>query len=177
MNILRLTFKTALALSVITTLGAPSIAHAQAAKSVDDFTACRAITDPAERLACYDRDAATIVDAQEKGELLIIDQEKAEEIEKENFGFNMPSLPKFTLPKKDRSSETEIMTISEYKVRANGRYVFTMANGQVWEQIDGYVNRAPKGAGQTLNIRPASMGSFLAQINGRGAGLRVKRIQ
>lgn len=156
--------------------GATAVNAQDGSNDVSRLLSCKNIADATERLACYDRDAAIVEDAQDKGEIVVIDKDKAEEIKKERFGFRMPSLPNFG-GDDEPDEDTQVFIIKEYKVKANGRYTFYLANGQVWQHISGTVNRAPKGANQTLSIRNAAMGSFLAQINGKGPGLRVKRIE
>lgn len=140
--------------------------------------ACKTIASPEERLACYDEGVGRVEQAQSSGDLVAIDKESAQQIKRESFGFNIPSLPKIAFPKLgggDDIDETVVLTIERYKVSPRKKYTFYMANGQVWEQIDGEVRRKPRGKDQTLHIRPAALGSFIAQINGTGPGIRVRR--
>ena len=53
--------------------------------------ACRALTDSAARLACYDKAAATISDAINAKELVMIDKAKAAEVKRSLFGYSAPN--------------------------------------------------------------------------------------
>lgn len=145
---------------------------------LESLFACKTIENPEERLACYDEGVGRVEQAQSSGDLVAIDKQAAEQIKRESFGFNIPSLPKIAFPKlgsDDSLDETVILTIERYRVSARNKYTFYMDNGQVWEQVDGEVRRKPRGSNQTLHIRPAALGSFIAQINGKGSGIRVRR--
>ncbi len=53
----------------------------------------------------------------------------------------------------------------------------TLANGQVWKQIDSSPARWNKDGGNVAHIRRAFLGSFLMTINDEGAALRVRRVK
>ena len=60
--------------------------------------------------------------------------------------------------------------------RADGKYRFTLSDGQVWEQIDsdnvGSMKKFPMGA----EIKTAFLGSFLMKIE-NGKTIRVRRVK
>ncbi len=153
----------------------------QAPAVLDNLLECRKITDSAKRLACYDQDSQRVEDAQKSGELIAVDRETLELEQKKNFGLSMPSLPSLNLPDfglgQDGPENAVILTIAEYKIRPNGTVRFTMSDGQIWDTVSGRMNRVPRGKGQKLYIRNASLGSFLAQVNNTGPGLRVRRVK
>jgi hypothetical protein len=59
--------------------------------------------------------------------------------------------------------------------RPTGELVVTLANGQVWVQIESG-SRAQIGAGQTVRIDRASLGSYLL-VTPKGIATRVRRIK
>ena len=71
------------------------------AQSQDDPLApildCRAIEADAERLACFDAAAAALSGEVETGEVLAVTRQDVEAVERDSFGFNMPSLPRLSL--------------------------------------------------------------------------------
>ena len=61
-----------------------------------------------------------------------------------------------------------------------GKTRFFLANGQVWEQTSKDSIRVPKvrdGVPNTVEIRKASLGSFLMRVNGKGKATRVRRVR
>jgi len=57
---------------------------------------------------------------------------------------------------------------------------FYLDNGQVWDQQDTRRVRIPKdkaGRTNTVEIRKASLGSYLLRVNGEGAAIRVRRVR
>src|SRR4051812_10558553 len=52
---------------------------------------CRSIQDSAQRLACYDREAATVGQAINKKEIVLIDKARATEAKRSLFGFSIPN--------------------------------------------------------------------------------------
>jgi hypothetical protein len=53
--------------------------------------ACAEKTPDAVRLACYDQAVSALRTAQAQGEVTAIDKGQARQIERESFGFNLPS--------------------------------------------------------------------------------------
>jgi len=53
---------------------------------------CQNITDNNARLACYDKNIQNLTNAQSTGDLIVIDKESADNIERDSFGFNIPSI-------------------------------------------------------------------------------------
>lgn len=145
---------------------------------------CKNLTDNTARLACYDASVGRVEQAQETGELVAIDRKAAKKIKRESFGFNIPSLPKIGFPSFGNDDATDdvddvtVLNIKRTKKKARGDYYFYTDNGQIWEQVDGTgLRRAPRGDDHTLHIRKAAIGSFLAQVDGKGSGIRVRRIE
>lgn len=157
-------------------------ASAQAANSpLAAVYSCKTETDPTKRLACYDAAVGVLAVKEANQEIVAIDAVAAKEIQREAFGFSLPSLPKLGLPKFGGDGEKD--DIVELKVRSVSKsrdgIIITMENGQVWRGVNGRLNYIPKGD-LTARIKAASMGSYrLSLSNGkeRVRGLGVRRIE
>jgi len=60
--------------------------------------ACSAITDDKQRLACFDQEVKTVQAAEAKGSIVAVDNAQVQTLQREAFGFNIPSLPKIRIP-------------------------------------------------------------------------------
>lgn len=80
-------------------------------------------------------------------------------------------------PEKAKEEMPESITekVTSVGHRPTGELVVTLANGQVWLQIESG-SRAKVGAGQTVTIKKASLGSYLMVAPDRIA-TRVRRIK
>jgi hypothetical protein len=146
--------------------------------------ACAAIADPQARLACFDAEVASLKTAESEGQFAAVDANRAQQIQRESFGFYLPSLPQLGLPRFRRAAEggpaeesfdSQSMRIARLG-RFDGRDSFVMENGQVWVQIDTEKNRKAE-AGAAVTIRKASLGSFLMSVEAGGRAVRVRRAQ
>ena len=140
-------------------------------KSVID---CRSITDPVARLTCYDTNVSKLDEAQRKNELFVADKEQVRETQRGLFGL---SLPKIKIFGKGNDVE-EIREISALitSVRSGPRgWIFELDDGTVWGQTDSrYYGRSPK-PGQTLLVKIAAIGSYMAKVDS-GATFRAERL-
>lgn len=145
---------------------------AQFVKLVD----CRSITDSTARLACYDREVAAIEQAERDQEIVLFDKEQVKSARRTLFGLTLPTFDIF----KNAEGTGEGFTNIEAKIKqvnrnAIGKWIFTLDDGAQWVQIDSRELVSDPRPEQTIAIRRASMGSFLANVNGQIA-IRVRRI-
>lgn len=152
---------------------------AQENVSTDTIYACAEIQTDAERLACFDDAVAQFRAAEDAGEVATISKEELTELNRESFGFSLPSLPKTFLPKFGANNETKLDAISEpvksTSRLSSGKLRVTLENGQVWDQIDTkdiFVSR--KRGVEVAEIKRASLGSFKMKLDG-GRSFRVTR--
>lgn len=161
--------------------GAPHAASSQPQSQppamMRDLTACRAVTADAERLACFDKAAATIDQAATRGEVIMIDREQAQVAKRQAFGLSLPKLPSlFSGDAATATVDAVTGVIASARQDASGAWTVRLEDGQVWSQIDSGANfRDPK-PGMPVRIRKASLGSFLMVIDGQG-GIRARRLQ
>jgi len=147
---------------------------------LDQVYACAAIAEEAARLACYDGAVGRLREAQNSGNLVAVDRQQAETVEREAFGFSLPSLPRLFGNRGDGSAAPEVaemaLQIDRVSRRGDGTATFYMTNGQVWTQIDDANARNVRPGGQ-VTIRRATLGSFLMSVQAGGPALRVRRSQ
>lgn len=167
--------------------GGMALAQTQTAAVPEPLTAayaCRAITTDAERLACYDQAVGRLQQAQEAGDFAAVDAASVRQLERESFGFSLPSLPRLGLPSFRNGTngepaptvETLTFEISRVIQSPSGRNAYIMSNGQVWRQIDTEPNRQLR-SGAQVTVRRASLGSFLMTTAAGGPAVRVRREQ
>ena len=148
---------------------------------IGDISNCAKIKDNMPRLACFDRTVASLLKKQQQKEIIIVDASEVKKIKKEAFGFNIPSLPKLSLPSISKEKKQESLTAMVKSARKNsGKYFFTLDNGQVWREVgQNQIRRLPKGK-LTVTIKPKSLGSYMIRIKGENrslGGIRVKRVK
>ena len=128
---------------------------------------CRGKTDNTERLACYDAAASAMDQAEAKGDIVVVDREQARAVRKQAFGFVLPSLTIFERGEKPEQIDHVTATIAVARAGADGKWVLRLEDGAVWRQIDGEPpHRDPK-AGMSVEIKSASMGSYLLSVDGQ----------
>ncbi|MFO6445816.1 hypothetical protein ACLBKU_01605 [Erythrobacter sp. NE805] len=132
---------------------------------------CRAIAEREARLDCYDKQVSLLEAARTRDDLIVVDREQVQEAKRGLFGLTLPQLKLFSRGGEEEVSEVE-STIAAIRYDPAGKFVFILKDGAKWVQSDTRVVR-PK-VGDTIRIRKAAMGSFLANINGATA-IRVRR--
>jgi hypothetical protein len=133
---------------------------------------CKTIADPAQRLACFDRTVEAMATASRERELAVFDRTTMREARRGIFGLGLPKLKLFDSDESEEVTEID-STIASLRMASDGFHIFVLADGARWKQTDGR-NTFPK-SGQTIHIRKAAMGSFMANINGQ-PGVRVTRL-
>ncbi|HET7816256.1 MAG TPA: hypothetical protein VFK58_01585 [Sphingomicrobium sp.] len=150
------------------------------AQIVQEIDACRAIADPTQRLACFDRTAAALVTATRNREVVVLDEKEVKRTERSLFGFSLPRIPFFgggdkdgkpaeAKPKLD-SIESRITGIAQ---AGYGKWAFALADGSRWQTIEMDTKLRPR-VGDPIVIERAALGSFRASINGAGL-VRIRR--
>ncbi len=148
-----------------------------ASRVVGELTACRSITDPTERLACFDRTSAALVAARENKSIVVVDRAEVRKVNRSLFGFALPNLNLFG--KSDPSDEPPIPEITGkiVKTALAGRDLFslTLEDGTVWRMSES-LGRYPPNLGDKIRIVRGALGSFRATIAG-GPYIQVNRIR
>lgn len=161
----------------------PAPERAQSPEAMSKVYACAEIADAQQRLACFDAAVAGMRTAETRGEFAAVDANRVRQIERESFGFMLPSLPRLGLPSGRRDgnavaeepAQSQAMKIARLG-RFDGRNSFIMDNGQVWVVLDTQENRLAR-QGAAVTVRKATLGSYLMSVDAGGPALRVRRAQ
>jgi hypothetical protein len=148
--------------------------RAELVKALSD---CRAITDPTERLACYDKAAAALDQAQAKGDVIVVDRQQVREVKRQAFGFNLDALSIFDRGGAKDAAEESITGVARSAAQTStGKWIVTLEGGEIWRQIDTEELSRDPHPGSNIRIRRAVLGSFMMNIDGQ-PGIRVHRDQ
>lgn len=144
-----------------------------------DLLKCRAIPDDKERLSCFDQQVAAMDSAAQRDEVVVLDKTELNKTRRTLFGFSFPKLPFLgDEDEKKEGAEADAMTqieatIASAKNIGNGKWLITLEDGAEWMTTEAVTYRDPK-PGMTIEIKRASMGSFMVKIAGRA--VRAKRV-
>lgn len=181
--------KLSLALFVMAATALPASAQQEQKpdSALSGLARCAEITGEQARLACYDAEAGRLVQDEAAGEVVAVSREDIRNIERDAFGFNMPSLNSVTSGIGNMFSgagnsggefePVDSITLQIERVEEFGydKKRFFMANGQVWQQEDtAHVGRVRPG--DSAVVRGGVVGGYMMRIDG-GRNLRVERVQ
>lgn len=136
---------------------------------------CRAVTDAAARLACFDREVTAVAAAEARQDLVVIDRAKVRTARKTLFGFSVPDLGIFGGGADEEGVNRIEGRLASAGRNPDGRWTFRLTDGARWVQADSRELAIDPVAGQTIAIRKAAMGSFLANVN-KQIAIRVRRL-
>jgi len=160
-----------LLISAFTAVAAPtSAAVAQGASAENPLLSgiqrCRAETDDAARLLCYDSSVGALVDATTRGNVVLVDREDVRKTRRSLFGFNLPKLPFFgdDDSKDDQPDEIEL-AIRSVRPIESGKYILGFEDGSTWQTTEAR-NIMPK-TGQKVTIKKAALGSYFIRVGSR----------
>lgn len=156
------------------TLSGQAVPAQERPETLARLMACRSVADSAARLACFDTAAGALDSAQQQGELVVMDRAQVNQTRRQLFGFEMPALPQLFGPEGAVQIEAIDSTLQSAALVGEGRWVFRLADGGVWRQIDSERVRFQNQPGQPVRIRKASLGSFLLTV-GDSRAVRVRR--
>lgn len=168
----------------VTCLAAPAVALANdAPKLPPQITAlqdCRAKTDAAERLACYDRAVDALSAAAISRDLVVVDRAEVKTARKGLFGFTLPKVGFLTGRsgnKDDERDESELATTVVSARQWNREYWrITLPDGAVWETTEtsrGFDDPRP---GAALKIEKGTLGAYWLTV-GKHGRVQARRIK
>jgi hypothetical protein len=156
------------------TLGVALGAPAQAAAPLQSLLACRSIEDATARLACFDRESATLVQtpvaAPPAPTRTLTPEQK--------FGLAPAAVARQEAPPTGPApieADAVTSTLSSVRTTSTGRTVFTLANGQVWQTVVAEDDPLAS-SGETIKVSRAALGSFLLKT-ASGRVHRVSRLK
>jgi hypothetical protein len=140
---------------------------------IKSLLACRAMTDAAQRLSCFDRESAGIDQALSAKSLVVVDREQADKTRRSLFGFNLPDFGGLFSDGADISEINSTVTRAQRNVE--GGWMVTLADGSVWTQTDDTpVALAPR-PGDKILVKRRALGSYTLAI-GKQPGIKVRRV-
>ncbi|MFS0735709.1 hypothetical protein ABC347_01550 [Sphingomonas sp. 1P06PA] len=148
-------------------------------KILSDLVGCRALTDAAERLACYDRGVAALDTAEQAKDVVVVDRAQVRQARRSLFGLSLPSLKIFG--NSDDGKEAEAFKEIETTIKSasyNGqtqRWTIVLEDGARWTQTETKRFRRDPKPGMKIKIREALMGSYFANV-GEQQATRMQRI-
>ena len=158
----------ALTLALTVALIALSAASALASEFPAALRACTTERDDARRLACFDREAAVLLQQPAAG------AESAPLTAEQRFGLGgkLAAGPENKPPPALKELKAKVAGVS---LLPRGEFVVTLDNSQVWIE-EPPAHHLELAAGDQVTLIPGVLGSFfLAASSGRGA--RVKRVR
>lgn len=140
---------------------------------LEAVTRCRTIIDPAQRVACYDRSVEALQAAEARNEVTIVDRAQVRETKRSLFGLTLPRLSIFG--KDDGGIEiSQIDSAIASATIDRGGWVFRLADGSTWRQIDDTeIGRRPR-PGDKVTVKRAALGSFRMTV-ASSPGMKVRR--
>lgn len=153
----------------------PSPAAAQSASDrLSGLRSCTAVKPDAERLACYDREAAAVLSAAQTGEVRIVERQEIERTRRSLFGFSLPSIG--LLGSDSEVPDTLETTITAVRSTGQDAWAIQVAEGSVWQITNAPSRfREPK-VGDPIVLKRAALGSFFIRV-GNQLGVKGRRIQ
>jgi hypothetical protein len=164
--------------------GLPAAAHAQPRgeqrqrpELFEALVRCRAVSEAAARLACFDAAAAAFEQAAERRDVVVIDRAQVRESRRRLFGLALPRLPIFG--GRDGDGEEEEVTslegvISHVSQSNMGQWSVQLQEGGTWVQTDHNILALRPRPGQPVVINRGALGSYMMRVN-RQPGIRVRR--
>ena len=155
-------------------LSGQSVPAQERPETLARLMACRGVADNAARLACFDTAAGALDTAQQAGQVVVMDRAQISQTRRQLFGFEMPALPQLFGPEGAVEIDSIESTLQSASLAGDGRWVFRLADGSIWRQVDYERVLIRNRAGVPVQIRKAALGSFLINVGGSRA-IRVRR--
>ncbi|WP_395671940.1 hypothetical protein [Phenylobacterium sp.] len=143
---------------------------------VQQLTDCRKLTADAARLACFDAATAALAQAEAKGEIVVVDRAQAQAVQRQAFGFSLPSLSLFDRGPAQGPVDSVTGKVAQARTDANGKWIVRLVEGGTWAQVDSATVMRPLRPGMEVRISRASLGSFQMSVGGQRA-FRARRTE
>lgn len=139
---------------------------------------CRAVTEDAARLQCFDAAAAALDAAAERREVVVVDRAQVRESRRRLFGLALPRLPIFGGGGDDDDEADEVDhvegVVASASQNGNGQWIVRLQDGAIWVQTDNNSLALRPRPGQPVVVNRGVMGSYMMRVN-RQPGIRVRR--
>ena len=139
---------------------------------VQSLLSCRALSDSAARLACYDKAAASVAQAIDTKELVLIDKAKATQVKRSLFGYSAPDFAGLLGGGEIKQIEGVITSAFQ---NGEGGWTVKLADGSAWTQNDDTPIALPPRRGDKVTIKRGTLNSYFLRI-GSQPGVKAHRI-
>jgi hypothetical protein len=139
---------------------------------------CKAVADPAARLACFDQRVAALETAAQKKDIMIADREQVRKARRGLFGFTAPIGKLLGFGGDDDASEDAIKRLETTVVSVSargGNLMLTFAEAGTWEQTDRYGFPLRPEPGNKAVITRGAVGSYFISVDGM-SGIKFRRV-
>lgn len=137
--------------------------------------ACRAVSDAAQRLACFDREVARLSSALAAGDLVTLDREAIKKERRSLFGLPLPRIGLFGGDETPEQRELEATIVSAREI-GNSRWRFALSTGANWETTESLGRQSDPRTNDRVKIKRGALGNYMMTIEG-GPPRRVKRVE
>lgn len=166
---------TALIWATATAVSAQNAPQSPPNDVAQQITACRGISDPAQRLTCYDQAAAAFEAARAGGDLVIMSRADVQASRRSAFGFNINLFnPLASNGQQDEGIDSIESTVTRARQLSTGRWVVSLQDGSTWAQIDDTSVHISRPEGAEARVRRGAIGSYLMSV-GSSRAFRVRR--
>jgi len=149
---------------------APPPQETQVSAEYQNLMACSAVTPDTDRLACFDRETARLRSAEQSGAVIIMPRARVEETRRALFGFAVPNIPDMM----SGGAALEAIETTLVSASQNDGWVFRLADGSVWRQVDTTALNFRPREGMPVRIRRAAVGSYMLKV-GDSPAVRARR--
>ena len=145
----------------------PANMDAGRASLMQALSDCRKVADDTARLACFDKSAGALDQAESQGQVVVIDQQQAREVRRQAFGFKLPSINLFSrgAARSEEGVDHIDLQIESAHQNSEGKWVFVAANGAVWRQTDHEDFAVDPHKGAKLRVKNGLLGSFFCTVD------------
>lgn len=166
----------------VTALASPALAQGRnkpapppSPELFEALDACRAVTESAQRLACFDATSAKLSEAVDAKQIVVIEEKEVKKTKRSLFGFRLPDLSIFGGNENDSEEDkTLVTTIKAVGQVAGGRWNIAIPEGAVWQTTEAMsINPA---VGDAIEIKSGMMGGYFVKVRNKRA-VRAKRIE
>jgi len=139
---------------------------------------CRALTDPARRLSCFDDSAAALEGATQRREIVISDKRALKQAKRGLFGFSAPvgRLMGFGGDSDDADQVAEVASTVLQARRAKDGWRLDLGDGSTWEQNDTRDFVLSPKSGDPVRITRGALGTYFLSVKSQRA-LRMRRVK
>ena len=141
---------------------------------LESLMACREIAASDARLACFDSASTAFETAEQQGEVTVVDRAQAQETRTRLFGLSLGNANLFGGLRLDAPIEAIESSLSAIRQDPNGKWIFTLADGSVWSQIDSERLSPRPRVGQGVRVRQGAINSYLLSVGG-ARSVRARR--